>query len=58
MSTRRNQPTPSRDARDGASTREACESMVDKASALRIMLLTIGIQLLFRAMMLLRRWNY
>jgi hypothetical protein len=37
---------------------DACESIYDRAAALRITLLAVWIQLLFHAMLLLRRWNY
>ena len=36
----------------------ASHSMVDKAAALRITLIMVVVQLLFRLMLLLRRWNY
>lgn len=38
--------------------REASHSIADKAAALRITLIMVGVQLLFRLMLLLRRWNY
>lgn len=48
----------------GAATRaiplvaNTADSMRDKADAVRDTLFVLAIQLIFRAMLLLRRWNY
>lgn len=42
----------------GSSPMNAGESMSDKVTALRITMLAVSMQLMFRAMLLLRRWNY
>lgn len=34
------------------------ESIREKAVTLRLMMLTVGMQLMLRTMLLLRRWNY
>jgi len=41
-----------------ACTMEPSESIREKAATLRIIMLTVGMQLMLRAMLLLRRWNY
>ena len=48
----------SRTAESVVRAREASHSIADKAAALRITLIMVGVQLLFRLMLLLRRWNY
>ena len=37
---------------------EAPDSIHEKAATLRLLMLTVGMQLMLRAMLLLRRWNY
>lgn len=37
---------------------EASDSIRQKAATLRLLMLTVGMQLMLRAMLLLRRWNY
>lgn len=39
-------------------SREGYQTLMNRADALRFVLITVGIQLLFRLMLLLRRWNY
>lgn len=48
---------------NGQSESRACamtsfESIREKAVTLRLMMLTVGMQLMLRTMLLLRRWNY
>lgn len=50
--------TQSGEPEHGASVVNALESIREQALTLRLTVLTVGMQLMLRAMLLLRRWNY
>lgn len=52
MTTQSGEPEP------GASVVNSLESIREQALTLRLTVLTVGMQLMLRAMLLLRRWNY